>query len=101
MDELPEMHVMAAAFPDLHDAANAESELRARIDVGGADVAVAEGGGERSRRGLRAVLAGRFRCNRRDVFDDVVQRHRGEVVTDVPESWVRPRRVANAPPRAL
>ena len=90
-EDMPEIRVIAVAFPNLDDAAAAESELRQRLDVEGPDVAVAEAGGERSRRGLRAVLAGRFRAHRRHVVDDVVKRHRGEVVAEVPERWVIPR----------
>lgn len=89
MDDRGEIRVIAAAFPELHDATAAESELRAQLDVETRDVSVAEAGGERSRSGLRALLAGRFRSHRRAVVDDVVSRHHGEVVADVPEHRVR------------
>ena len=91
MNDQPEMRVVAAAFPAFGDAAAAESELRAQLDVEDADISVAAAGGDRGRRGLRALLAGRFRGHRRQIVDDVVRRHRGIVVEDLPEVRVRRR----------
>ena len=89
MDDLSEMRVVAAAFSDRQAAAAAEEELRQRLDVEGPDIEVAPAGGDTARRGLRALLAGRFRWGRKDVVDEVVKRHAGEVLEDHPEARVR------------
>jgi hypothetical protein len=92
MDEKFKMHIVAAAFPDVEEAAAAESELRQQLDVEGPDITVAPAGGDPGRSGLRGLLAGRFRVHRRHVVEDVVKRHRGEVVDDRPEDQIRPPR---------
>jgi hypothetical protein len=56
----------------------------------GPDIAVAPADGDTARRGLKAVLAGRFRWARKAVVDEVVKRHAGEVIEDFAESHVRP-----------
>jgi hypothetical protein len=88
------MHVVAAAFPDVEEAAAAESELRQQLDVEGRDIKVAPAGGDPGRSGLRGLLAGRFRLHRRELVEEVVQRHCGEVVDDRPEDQIRPPRAA-------
>lgn len=92
MDEESKIHIVAAAFPDVEEAAAAESELRQQLDVEGPDIKVAPAGGDPGRTGLRGLLAGRFRLHRRQVVEDVVKRHRGEVIDDRPEDQIRPPR---------
>ena len=91
VDELPEMHVIAAAFPDSNEARAAEAELRAQLDVGPADIGLAPVGGDPARSGLRALLAGRFRQHRTQLVESTVLRHRGRVIEDLPEARVRPK----------
>ncbi len=95
IDEQPEMHVVAAAFPSHEQARAAEEEIRNELDVGEGDVELADAGGDAPARGLRAFLAGRFRGHRRDQVALVVTRHDGELVADVREDRTerpRPRR---------
>jgi hypothetical protein len=90
MDDLPEMRVVAAVFPEPSEAEAALAELRRALDVGPSDVAVASVGGDPARAGRRALLAGRFREHRRQLVDAVVRQYRGEVIEDLPERRVRP-----------
>ena len=90
MDDPGEMRVVAAAFSDAPAADAAEEELRQRLDVEGPDIEVAPAGGDTGRRGLRALLAGRFRSSKKDVVEEVVKSHAGEVIQDVPEERLRP-----------
>jgi len=89
MDDPDEMRVVAAGFSEPQAAAAAEAELRQRLDLEGGDIQVAPAGGESARRGLRALLAGRFRWGRKDVVDEVVKRYAGEVLEEHPETRVR------------
>ena len=98
MDDPGEMRVVAAAFSDRHAAAAAEEELRERLDVEGPDIEVAPAGGDTARRGLRALLAGRFRWGRKAIVDEVVKRHAGEVLEEHPETRVR--RSSRSDPKA-
>lgn len=97
-DETSELRFVAAAFADREEAAAAERELRGELDVGPADIATGEVGGDPSKAGMRGLLAGRFRAHRRTVVERVVDRHRGKIVADIPESRATPSpRRAEAP----
>lgn len=80
-----ELRIVAAAFADRDEAAAAERELRGQLDVGPADISTSEIGGDPPKRGLRGVLAGRFRAHRRGDVLRVVEDHGGQIVADVPE----------------
>ena len=98
MDEPGEMRVVAAAFPDFREATSAASELLDRLDLAGADMAIAPAGGDPARTGFRAFLAGRFRRRVRPLVDEVIRRHDGRVVEDLPEAKVtRGMRTTSAP----
>jgi hypothetical protein len=86
VDDLSPMRVMAAAFPDAETATSAEAELRERLDVGDADIALAQAGGDVMRSGRQAVLAGRFREHRRVEIQEIVEAHGGMLVDDLPEA---------------
>ena len=83
------MRVVAVAFPETSEAEAAEAELRSHLDVGQSDIAVGQVGGDPSRQGFRALLAGRFREHRRQLVEAIVRRYRGRVVEDLPEERVR------------
>jgi hypothetical protein len=91
---------MAAAFAEPAEAEAAEAELRASLDVGPADIALAPVGGDPARSGLRALLAGRFRQHRTHLVESIVRRNRGRVLEDVSEARVRPMSWPSGPPRA-
>jgi len=99
MDDPDEMRVVAAGFAEPQAAAAAEEELRQRLDLERGDVEVAPAGGDSARRGLGALLAGRFRWGRKDVVDEVVKRHAGEVLEEHPENRVRRSPQTQAEPR--
>jgi hypothetical protein len=88
MESPGEMHVVGAGFKHVEHARAAEAELRAMLDVGGADISVRDVGGSREFiNGFHVVLAGRIRAGVLAKVHAVFHRHGGEVLTDVPEAW--------------
>jgi hypothetical protein len=87
----PELHVLAAAFPDVPHAEAAEAELRAQLDVEPPDISIGPAGGDPKREGMLVMLAGRFREHRIRFVEMVIARHSGTVLDRQPESRIRPR----------
>jgi hypothetical protein len=82
------MHVLGAGFERADQARAAEAELRAMLDVAGADISVREvGGSPEFVNGFHVLLAGRIREGVLTKVDAVFHRHGGEILTDVPEAW--------------
>jgi hypothetical protein len=83
-----EIELVAFGFAHLDDAAAVEWQLRAILDVGPDDLALrAVGGTPEFVDGAAFVVAGRIRSDRMKAAEQVVERHGGEVLTDVPEAW--------------
>jgi hypothetical protein len=83
-----DMELVAFSFAHLDDAAAAEWDLRSILDVGPRDLAMhAVGGTPDFVDGSAYIVAGRIRAHRLAAAHEVVTRHQGEVLTDVPEAW--------------
>lgn len=90
-DHKRRMQVLGVGFPEARLAVQAEAELRGVLDVGEEDLSVQSVAGDfEFIDGAVVVLGGRIREHRLDVVQEVVQRHRGVVLTSEPERWVRP-----------
>jgi hypothetical protein len=86
-----DMQLVGAGFQDLTHAHAAATELRLVLDVGEHDIEIQEiGGSPEFVNGFSAVLAGRIRAPRLGQVHDILRRHGGEVLTEVPEAWARP-----------
>jgi hypothetical protein len=87
------VRVMAARFPSREAADRALVELRAGLDLGPTDIAVAPLGSadEDDDDGSAYLLAGRFEDSRVPVVRRIVEADDGAIVADVDEVWVRPR----------
>ena len=84
------MQVLAVGFPEARLAEEAEAELRGVLDLGPGDLSVDDVGGDPEFvDGASVVLAGRIREYRLDIVQEIFERHRGVLLTKVPERWVR------------
>jgi hypothetical protein len=84
------IQVLAVGFPELALAQAAEVDLRHTLDLAEGDLSLDEvGGDEEFVDGAVVVLAGRIREFRLEVVERIVKRHRGVVLTSVPERWAR------------
>ena len=85
------MQLVGAGFQDLTHAHAAATELRLVLDVDEHDLEIQEvGGSPEFVDGFTAVLAGRIRERRLAQVHEILRRHGGEVLTEVPEAWARP-----------
>ena len=85
------MQLVGAGFQDLNHAHAAATELRLVLDVDEHDLEIQEvGGSPEFVDGFTAVLAGRIRERRLGQVHEILRRHGGEVLTEVPEAWARP-----------
>jgi hypothetical protein len=82
------MQVLAAGFASRTDAALAGRELRDALDLGDADLRLANLGGDAGQAGYAAVLGGRFRSDQIAFAQEVLERHGGVILTAVPEAWM-------------
>jgi hypothetical protein len=90
------MQVLAVGFPEARLAEQAEAELRRILDLGEGDLSVDDVAGDPEFvDGAAVVLAGRIREYRLDVVQAIVERHRGVLLTTVPERWIRSDRRAS------
>jgi hypothetical protein len=90
------MQILAVGFPEAPLAEQAVAELRAVLDLGPGDLSVwGVAGDPEFVDGASVVLAGRIREYRLDVVQEIVARHRGVLLTTVPERWVRSDRRAS------
>jgi hypothetical protein len=84
------MQVLAVGFPEARLAEQAEQELRGILDLAQGDLSVDDVAGDPEFvDGASVVLAGRIREYRLDIVQQIVERHRGVLLTKVPERWVR------------
>lgn len=84
------MQVLAVGFPEAHFAEAAEAELRGVLDLGQGDLSVdVVGGDPEFVDGSSVVMAGRIREYRLDAVEEIVERHHGVLLTNVPERWAR------------
>ena len=84
-----DMEVIGFGFKEAWHAEAAETELREILDVGDDDLSIAEVGGDaHSVNGNMVVLAGRIREHRIAEATDVAAGYGGEVLTEVPETWL-------------
>jgi hypothetical protein len=85
------MQLLAVGFPEARLAQQAEAELRRHLDLGQGDLSIDDVAGDPEFvDGAAVVLGGRIREYRLDAVQEIVQRHRGVLLTTVPERWVRP-----------
>ena len=77
------LEVVAVGFTDPEEAAAAEADLRAVLDVGESDLSLADIGGSEASAGLRAVLAARIRESRIPEVHAIVGRYGGTVLTEI------------------
>ena len=85
------MLLVAFGFPDVVEANAVQAELSQLLDVEDGDLGLADVGGTPEFIDESAVvLAGRIREQRVDAAVEVVMRHGGEILTDIPEAWAYP-----------